>query len=182
MNTSVKWALRLLAPPMLIVCCAFGENRAPSSIVTSACGPANVKFEVQAGSAEFFPLHPDLVKATIYLIQDVPSNPGPPAVTTRVGLDGAWIGALRGRSWIKVLVDPGLHHLCADGQWSQWFGPESIALQGIHAEGGKTYYFRVRFLNSYGGSRFLLLGIEAADDDEGQYLVESSVSVTSHPK
>ena len=36
--------------------------------------------------------------------------------TTRVGLDGIWVGANHGKSYFFVLVNPGDHHLCVAQQ------------------------------------------------------------------
>jgi hypothetical protein len=70
-------------------------------------------------------------------------------VTTRVGLDGAWVGANRGNSYFVFLVEPGKHHLCAD-----WLNAKSpghmsgtsyanrlVSLAEFTAEVGKEYYF-----------------------------------------
>jgi len=97
-----------------------------------------------------------------------------------MGVDGAWVGANEGRSYFGFVIDPGVHHLCVSGQWSRLISPPLIALHRVVAKAGEIYYFRVRFLYSRSGG--INLGLEAADEDEGQFLRQTSMYSTSHPK
>lgn len=69
---------------------------------------------------------------------------GKDGVTTRWGLDGAWVGAGYRNSYFFFSVNPGDHHLCAG---RQAFSKPSAALS-FTAEAGKTYYFRTRTRHS----------------------------------
>lgn len=75
------------------------------------------------------------------------------AVTARVGIDGAWVGADRGDSYLFFSTEPGEHHLCTD--WMSDFLPTGrlVSLANFTAEPGKVYYFRVR--TSGGPSSYL---------------------------
>ena len=81
--------------------------------------------------------------------------------TVRIGLDGSWIGATRGNSYVVFSVDhPGEHHLCA--QWQSGFERYSreAAFNRFTAELDKRYYFRVRITYQSG------LELEPLDSDE----------------
>jgi hypothetical protein len=57
-------------------------------------------------------------------------------------------------------------------------GEPSIALHRLVVEAGGIYYFRVRFLE-YGQSK---LGLEAVDEDEGKFPIQTTTQVKSRPK
>jgi len=101
-------------------------------------------------------------------------------LTTRMGVDGAWVGANEGRSYFGFVIDPGVHHLCVNGQWSRLISPPFIALHRVVAKAGEIYYFRVRFL--YSRLEGINLDLEAVDEDQGQFLRQTSMYSTSHPK
>lgn len=88
-------------------------------------------------------------------------------------------GRFKDRSYFGLLIDPGVHHLCVSGQWRN--SSSSIALHGIEAKAGETYYFAVRFL--YLGSAVgVILDLEPVDEDQGQFIQQSSQYSTSHSK
>jgi hypothetical protein len=145
----------------------------------AACGPENIKFDVSLDQSQPNVVDSTSGKAMVYILQDFPSVKSMFHFTTRVGVDAAWAGANKDRSYFGFLIDPGVHHLCVSGQWS---GPSpSIALHRIEAKVGRTYYFAVRFsyLGSGGG---ILLDLEPVDEDQGQFMLQSSKHSTSHPK
>jgi len=65
----------------------------------SACGPLDVKFEVNRNESKS--IEPEPAKALVYVVEDI-GRPGSRCLvgcaTVRVGLDGAWIGANHGTS------------------------------------------------------------------------------------
>jgi hypothetical protein len=100
------------------------------------------------------------------------------SVTTRVGLDGAWIGANRGDSYFFFPVEPGEHHLCSD--WHVGFvagGGTKVSLASFTAEAGKTYYFRVRTMGAKDMGN--ILDLDPVNSDQGQFLVASSAFSSS---
>jgi hypothetical protein len=95
-------------------------------------------------------------------------------------VDGAWVGAIRGNSYIFFSVQPGDHHLCVNWQ-SGFLTPSGLfALANLKAQAGKVYYFRARTFNE--SNRGYALDLDVTDNDEGQYLVASSAFSKSHPK
>jgi hypothetical protein len=66
--------------------------------------------------------------------------------TMRVGLDGAWIGANKGKSYFFFSVDPGDHEVCANWQ-SGTFKKTAKRIGSaitLKAEAGKVYYLRTQ--------------------------------------
>jgi hypothetical protein len=109
---------------------------------------------------------PEEGKARIYFIQDVAApilvvNP-----TTKLAVDGAWVGANRGNSYFSVSVEPGERHLCA----SSWYSRTSqrVELASLTAEEGKIYYFRTRLIVT---RDMEYVALDPANGDEGKYLI-----------
>ena len=99
--------------------------------------------------------------------------------STRVGIDGSWVGALKGpRAYLSVSVEPGEHHLCAMGHSRGWSG---VSLHSLKAETGMTYYFVVFVVGGFGVAESPY-SLSRADADEGKYLVAGARLSTSHPK
>jgi hypothetical protein len=141
------------------------------------CGAPDSKFEVktekQPQSAQ-----PDAAKALVYFIEndsDFGSNPKP---TTRLGVDGEWVGATHGNSYFHFLVDPGVHHLCASWQTTVILGQgHKTAAAHFTAEAGGVYYFEAK--NSWWldhGSASISL--HPLDSDEGQLLTNQAALST----
>jgi hypothetical protein len=90
------------------------------------------------------------------------------------------VGANQGRSYFYLELKPGTHHLCVSGQWTRLRSENSIALRRIILDPGQIYYVRVRLL--YPAEGGLSLGLDKVDEDEGKFLVVSSVYSESHRK
>jgi hypothetical protein len=91
---------------------------------------------------------PESGKALVYLIQDDTQFLSWPRPTTRVGIDGTWVGATQSKSYFYVSVEPGEHRVCAS--WQSFVGADvahSTAAVHLTAVAAHTYYFVVR--NSY---------------------------------
>ncbi|MHB8302402.1 MAG: hypothetical protein ACYDC6_06120 [Acidobacteriaceae bacterium] len=163
---------------------ARGQNPELVPAVKSACGPANMKFDVKLDNRQHPMLHPVNGKAIIYIIQEVPDQGILMKITTttRIGLDGRWVGANRRSSYFGFIVDPGVHHLCVRGQWNRLTSSNLIALHHIVTKAGGVYYFRIRFLYPLYVPGNFFLGLEPADEDEAQFLIQTSAHSTSHPK
>ena len=122
----------------------------------------------------------DMGKARVVFIETADKNALP--VTTRVGLDGTWVGANQGNSYFESSVSPGEHHVCADWQLAHRYLKDSPALDLFTAEAGKTYYFLVKVgwtpnvdavqLSRYDGN--MTLKLSPVNEDEGKYMVQNS--------
>ncbi len=145
------------------------------------CGPDKQKIEVTT-TKNYAPIQPDAGKAMIYVIQDDSHFESRPRPTTRVGLDGAWVGATQGRTFFRAALDPGEHHVCASWQGFVGIGVGTRAA-ALHftAEPGKEYYFRVRdrFIRNHGPAD---LDFSMIDNDEGQLLASKAALASSQPK
>ena len=171
-------AVLLLSASFLIASSAFAQGP-ETTLRTKACGSETVLFDATADPSQHPLAQPEAGKASLYVIGSfVGESTAQPIV--KVGVDGAWAGAVRGNSYIFISVEPGDHHICVNWQ-SGFLTPTGLfALANFTAEAGKTYYFRARTLNE--ANRAYALDLDAADDDEGQYLVASSRFSKSHPK
>jgi hypothetical protein len=169
--------LILLASPV------FAQETSETNNPLWACGPAAAKFDVTATSpADVVPAQmPQAGKALVYVIRDLGQGDclGACNATIRVGLDGAWIGANKGRSYFSFSVSPGEHHLCSNWQSRRDEYSAFSALANFTAESGEIYYFRLRFLSSY---RVPQLDLAQTNRDEARDLVSFSGLAVSHPK
>lgn len=146
-----------------------------------ACGTATAQFQVTTSNEHTEP-QVDPGKALIYLVEQQKLRVFRD-VTVRVGLDGKWVGATRGTSYLSFAVEPGEHHLCVDFH-SDFLEPgRLVSLYGFTAEAGKTYYFRARPLASSSGNRDIaVFDLDLVNDDQGKLLVANSPLSVSHPK
>ena len=176
-----------LAIVLLLAAPALAQKTAPHVVrppVAAACGSPDVEFDVKPNKATAEPAQVQAGKALVYFIQDTGiihrvfwQGAG---VVSRIGMDGAWVGADKGDSYFSIQVEPGEHHLCVAPQG----GLDKVELAHFSAEAGKTYYFRTRILGGVGdGSGFVLLQIEPVDSDEAKFLMAADpVSVRGKVK
>ncbi len=102
--------------------------------------------------------------------------------TMRVGLDGAWIGANKGKSYFFFSVDPGDHQVCTNWQ-SGTFKKTAKRIGSaitLKAEAGKVYYLRTQVYERSEQDRNVKL--EPVESAEGQFLISASSFSTYHPK
>ena len=114
---------------------AYGQRITSFPAAKAACGPENLKFDVSPDAGEAAVVSKASGKALVYVIEDVRKG-ALLRMTTRFGVDGAWVGANQGDSHFSFLVDPGDHHLCVNGQWTRLTGEPSIALLHLAARAG----------------------------------------------
>jgi hypothetical protein len=153
-----------------------------------ACGNERTVIDVSTHKAHPAPTVPEAGKAQVVFIEIADKNALP--VTTRVGLDGTWVGANKGSSYFESTVLPGEHHVCADWQLAHRYLKDSPALDVFTAEAGKTYYFVVKVgwtanvspvqYMRYDGD--MKLELSAANEDEGKYMVQNSKFSTATQK
>ena len=154
----------------------------------AACGDPMAKFKVQQPGTLIQPtvsIGEDA--ARVYILQDVviPYKPGQNMAwepTIKVGLNGKWIGATRGRSYIVLPVKAGENHFCGQVQLSRLMWPSRCFLTGntallrLHVAAGQTYYVRAKTyridLGDYG---FVCsINLDTVNSDEGRLLLAES--------
>ncbi len=177
----MRTARTLISLAMLLgTMAALAEDPAAISAAEAACGPSNVKFDVKDDDSQHTVGQPETGKALIYVVQDIgiANCPGG-CITTKIALDGVWIGANHRSSYLSFPVDPGEHHLCAN--WQSHFARMSrvVGLAHFTAEAGKVYYFRTRVL---GAAATTFFDVEPIDSDQGRFFVASFPLSVSHPK
>jgi len=168
---------------ILITASVFAQNSTPAPVPQSACGPWNEKFQI-----DFDDSHPPIPqvepgKALIFVIEDQ-QYLGVNDVTVRVGLDGAWVGATVGDSYLFFTVEPGEHHLCVDIRPGILDPGHTISLFGLTAERGKVYHFRARTIGGREGPSVhtISIDLDPLNSDEGNFLVASSPLSVSKSK
>lgn len=163
---------------------AVAQDVPTSTQTNDACGPLDVHFDAKA-SARHSIAHPETGKGLVYVAEDFRKAPGELGnPTLRIGVDGAWIGAVRTNSYLFFSVDPGEHHLCTSWQSRLERLSRLAGFASFTAEPGKTYYFRARVTYATSGTRAanMNLDLERIDPDEGRFLVTSYHPSNSHPK
>jgi hypothetical protein len=165
---------------LFAVVSAYAQEASTLAAAEAACGPKEIQFEPQASGIQ--PLtQPETGKSLVYVVEVFERAPNQMSrPTLRVGLDGTWVGAAKGDSYVAFSVDPGEHHLCTRWQshWKRF--SDKAALAGLTADPGKVYYFRARIIQ--GADFNFALDFEPVNADEGKYLIASSTPSVSHPK
>lgn len=158
---------------------ALAQNGA---VAAPGCGTTDTKFEVKTDNSQHPAAQPETGKALVYFVEDDTDFESFPRPTTRLGLDGTWVGANHGNSYFYLSVDPGEHHLCTSWQKFVGFGMgQKSAAAHFTADPGKVYYFRVKntWLREHGVAHVELLPI---DSDEGQLLASKYSYSSFHPR
>jgi hypothetical protein len=104
-----------------------------SAVVGSACGPKGVILAVKQDDSRHTLAHPESEKALIYFIQEIGAGNCLGPCVTRIGFDGAWVGAFKRNSYFSVSVDPGEHHACTNLQSGNPLG-KLVAFAHVTAE------------------------------------------------
>ncbi len=165
----------------VLLCCAplLAEERPASP--SSACGSLNVSLAVDLDDSSHLVQAADAGRARIYFIQDTGQSMNIGYPTTRIGIDGEWVGANKKNSYFSVAVTPGEHHLCLAMQsFVARFAPQVIELAHVNAEAGQVYYYRSRIIASQNGPEYLVF--DPVDSDEAKYLIAGYPLAVSHPK
>lgn len=137
---------------LLLVCAApvIAQDRSAELRAAAGCGAAATEFSVKVDKNQHFVTQPEPGKALVYVIaqEDANDSYNKGEITTRVGLDGTWVGANYGTSYLSFPLAPGEHHVCVDWQSSLASRQQLGGAAELTAEAGKTYYFRTRILPS----------------------------------
>lgn len=148
------------------LCVAIG-SQARCATLPDACGNDAVQFNVTTQKGQPAPAPPAGDKAQIVFIETAYGL----NVTSRIGMDGAWVGADQGNSYLTLDVTPGLHHLCANWQSSFQTMDRLVQLYALNAEPGKVYYFLINAVATNFESYFTLAPLNV---DEAMYLIQTS--------
>ena len=149
----------------------------PSAVLPPSCGTIRADFKVKLDDTQHTVAQPEAGRARIYFIHDSGSSLFFAYPTTKIGMDGVWVGANHNDSYFSVSVAPGEHHLCAILQSSLVGGRKELA--HLTAEAGKTYFYRTRLVMS---KEVELLELEPFDSDQAMYLIASYPLSISTPK
>ena len=163
-----------------IVCAAslplFGQIQRLPPVLPAACGEAQLSMAVKLDKAQHIILQPDPGRAQVYFIEDM--GRGGAGITTKIGMDGKWVGANKRNSYFSVSAAPGEHHLCAaiepSDAWSY------VELAHFTAEAGKTYFYRTRIVITRDGIEYFSL--LPLDSDAGEYAASVYPIATAHAK
>jgi hypothetical protein len=164
--------MKTIAAILLLSCCALGQDKMAVAAAEAACGPRDMKFEVKADELQHPTPTPENGKALIYVVKE-------DRISSRFGLDGKWVGALKGRTYFFVPIDPGEHHLCAIGQIG---AATRVSLRELKAQTGMTYYFVPHIVGEAVYTIDSEFDLSQVDPDEGKDLVAKAKFSTSHPK
>jgi hypothetical protein len=170
---------------------AIAQNNNESLAGSPGCGDSASRFDVKT-IKEKPPSQPESGKALVYFIEDDSTFNSTPKPTTRAGIDGNWVGATHGNSFLYFSVEPGVHHLCAS--WQSGSHPLASALLGVAtgmdsqaaassftAEAGGVYYFVAKniFVRKE-SSTTKKVDLIPLNNDEGQLLANGlSLSISA---
>jgi hypothetical protein len=176
--------MKTILAVLLLACAAFAQTDVAISQAKAACGSDDVHFDLKTSNTAHSLAEPEAAKALVYVVgQDISGGIFCKGcgILARIGLNGDWVGAINGKSYLSFSVAPGDHHLCAN--WQSVFAARSkrLSLTNFNAEAGKIYYFRMRLINQ--GEHYPpILDLDAINSDEGKYMVLTSESSESHAK
>jgi len=174
--------IKLILAVLLLITPAFAQDQT-AAFAAAGCGPDKIKFDVKTNSHQHTVAQPQPGKALVYAFEDFPhTGLTIGGVTTKVGLDGTWVGANYDNSYFFFLVDPGDHSLCASVQSSVPGTSKLKAAASLTAEAGKVYYFWTLVLHVSDPNRPTEVKLEPVDPAEGRLLIASSPFSTSRPK
>ena len=165
---------------LLLAAPVFGQNQAPDLRTAAGCGPAKTKFDVKTDKKQHAVTQPEAGKALVYVIEQEDLDPHEMQighVTTRVGLDGNWVGANHEWSYMFFAVEPGNHRVCTDVQSMLVSAAKMSGAADLTAEAGKTYYYRVYVMTGE-KEQSPYLRLKAVDEAEGLLLVSKSALST----
>jgi hypothetical protein len=169
--------MRIIVLVMLFAASAFAQK---DSVVVAACGPKSETFDVKRDETQHTIAQPEPGKARVYFVQDVGEVKCLGGCwTTKMGLDGAWVGANQHNSYFSVSVEAGEHHVCANLQSRVGRIGRMVAFKHFTAEAGQVYYFRTRVIGSTSQELF---DLDPLDSDQGKYLIASYPFSVSHLK
>lgn len=101
-----------------------------------------------------------------------------------LGVDGAWVGATHGNSYLPIQLNPGVYHIGTSWQFSVALGigrAKQTAAAHFTVEAGGVYHRRSRGVSVKGHSG-LDVTLQPLDSDEGRPLANKFSISESHPR
>ena len=147
----------------------------------NSCGPETAEYTVDRDDSQPAPTDPEPGKALVFVVDDYKGALEAAGIPTiRIGLDGNWVGANRGKSYIYFSVDPGEHRLCAAGERTDKALANQRTQAHFTAEPGRLYYFRIATLDRSGSESTLEL--HPLEPQEAKYLIADANHTVFRPK
>jgi len=169
--------IRGLFLPVLAVCLPFGAAVAGAQMLGQpGCGAENERIAVTT-TADKPALKAALGKAVLVVFQNDNRYNANPRPTNLIGIDGQWVGATHGHSYIILEADPGLRHICTYWQGTSGEGLVGAALR-LQMDSGGIYYLEIadRF-DGLGpapvGNRRPATTLQLLDPDQGELMRRS---------
>ena len=177
--------MRTILLLFVLVTPVFAQDDAVTARAAAGCGSDRVNFDVKTDKKHHPAPQPEPGKGLVYVFGDAPSGnygEGVWRVTTRVGLDGDWVGANSSHSYLFFGVSPGDHRVCANWQSSVGWRSKVAKAVTLTAEAGKVYYFRTKMVPQREGLNEVIMKLEPLDPAEGQLMIASSSLSMSQPR
>lgn len=174
--------MRILLAIFLFSAPGFAQSApAATGVAGAVCSNLpNTIFDVKTDNGEHT-AQPVAGKALVYFLQDDTNYVSRPRPTTRLAMDGAWVGATHSDSYFYFSVNPGEHHLCAGWQAGGLQPVSGVAAAHFTAVAGHVYYFRVQNGSLPDHSTTIEFG--RVDSDEAQLLINRyAFSISSAKK
>jgi hypothetical protein len=170
----IALALALLPTPA-------AAQKSSQPVDANSCGPETAEFTVDREDTQPAPTDPEPGKALAFVVDDYKGALEIAGIPTiRIGLDGNWVAANRGKSYIYFSVEPGEHRLCAAGQRTDKTLANQRTQVHFTAEPGKLYYFRIATLDHAGAES--TLEFHPLEPQEAKYLIADSNHTVFRPR
>jgi hypothetical protein len=174
----VNAVIAVIGLTLWVLPAAAQTTASPVRSPLSACGDDRTIFDVSRGEMKDRRDPPAPGKATLYIVEfyglgDTGRMNRP---LLKHGLDGEWIGATQGITYVSASIAPGEHHLCS--MWQEHGNPwHNTSLYNFHADAGKRYFFRAQI-----DDKAYYVDLQPVSDDEGRLLVSQAARSISRPK
>ncbi|HET6841348.1 MAG TPA: DUF2846 domain-containing protein [Candidatus Angelobacter sp.] len=142
LRTMFRTMLAVIFCTSLVFAKDQAQDTTGATFAAAGCGPSKIQFDVKADKNQHPLPQPEPGKAMVYVYEDDSGACGGGGCTARVGLDGAWVGANKGRSYFFFSVTPGDHRVCSAWQSSIKELSQTGAALPLTVEAGKVYYIR----------------------------------------
>jgi hypothetical protein len=149
----------------------------------AGCGDDQTKFKVSRGEVRDHLETPEPGKATVYIVEvlNLADRGRIARPVILQGLDGKWLGATQGFTYLEATIAPGEHHLCSRWQSDQTAYSDQVSLYNFEALAGRRYFFRTQVvMQSKEDTPFI--DLEPVSEDEGQFLMSQAARSVSKPK
>ena len=170
----------------LLASAAAAQSAPSAASPIAACGDEAVTFSVERGPVGDNPAAvPSPGQATLYIIElyNLRDKGRFNRPTIRQALDGSWIGATQGFTYLKASIAPGTHHLCSRWQSHSSSLSDQISLNNFNAVAGQSYYFRVQIsVEGDSGGGAISIDLVPLSEEEGRFLVSEAAQGGSKPK